>query len=61
MTRFEPPYTEPYVRWCGRSGSVRTRTYPIIFEIVEFTAVQCRRVLEGAHEREGLYENSPPT
>jgi len=29
MTRFEPPYTEPYVRWCGRNGSARTRSYPI--------------------------------
>ena len=19
----EPPYTEPYVRWCGRTGAVR--------------------------------------
>jgi len=30
MTRFEPPYTEPYVRWCGRNGSARTRSYPIM-------------------------------
>ena len=35
MTRFEPPYTEPYVRWCGRSGSVRTRTYPMFFFVGE--------------------------
>ncbi len=29
LTRFEPPYTEPYVRWCGGTGSARARTYPI--------------------------------
>ena len=35
MTRFEPPYTEPYVRWCGRNGSARTRSYPIMALPVE--------------------------
>ena len=29
LTCLEPPYTEPYVRWCGRTGSARARTYPI--------------------------------
>ena len=29
LTRFEPPYTEPYVRWCGGNGPARARSYPI--------------------------------
>jgi hypothetical protein len=29
LTRFEPPNTEPYVRWCGRTGPARARAYPI--------------------------------
>src|SRR5881398_1752591 len=27
----EPPYTDPYVRWCGRGGAVRLPPIPIIF------------------------------
>ena len=30
LTRFEPPYTEPYVRWCGGNGPARARSYPIM-------------------------------
>src|SRR5208283_1992431 len=25
----EPPYTDPYVRWCGRGGAVRLPPIPI--------------------------------
>src|SRR6266496_4935389 len=25
----EPPYTDPYVRWCGRGGAVRFPPIPI--------------------------------
>ena len=25
----EPPYTKPYVRWCGRLGRVISPAYPI--------------------------------
>ena len=26
---YEPPYTEPYVRWCGRRGAARLPSYPL--------------------------------
>src|ERR1019366_6726524 len=28
---FEPPYTDPYVRWCGRGGAERLPPIPISF------------------------------
>src|ERR1019366_9042424 len=27
---FEPPYTDPYVRWCGRGGAERLPPIPIV-------------------------------
>ena len=26
----EPPYTEPYVRWCGRTAEGDSASYPIV-------------------------------
>jgi hypothetical protein len=31
-SRFEPPDTDPYVRWCGRAAAVRPPPIPIRFE-----------------------------
>ena len=29
----EPPYTERYVRWCGRGEAFTASLYPIVFQI----------------------------
>src|SRR6266852_8730338 len=30
----EPPYTDPYVRWCGRGGAARLPPIPISLKVV---------------------------
>src|ERR1700680_4708523 len=31
----EPPYTDPYVRWCGRGGAARLPPIPISCRLTE--------------------------
>src|ERR1019366_806441 len=40
---FEPPYTDPYVRWCGRGGAERLPPIPIIGRQAEMAAARLSR------------------
>src|SRR6266852_1462521 len=43
----EPPYTDPYVRWCGRGGAARLPPIPIFGVKRAFVASNQERVTNG--------------
>ncbi len=59
LTRFEPPYTEPYVRWCGRNGPARARSYPMPFPTAQNAPE--RRSIFGASKHGMSDDRSPIT
>src|SRR6266851_6954051 len=54
---FEPPYTDPYVRWCGRGGAARLPPIPIIgtfetcWHVRSVVAPQTRTLLDAIGKR----------
>jgi hypothetical protein len=49
----EPPYTDPYVRWCGRGGAERLPPIPIYGTFPTLTGTAKLRPVFGHSRREG--------